>query len=625
MDPRLLRYYNDELKFMREMGGEFARRYPKIAARLGLDAFECADPYVERLLEGFAFLAARIQLKLDAEFPEFTQHLLELVYPDYLAPTPSMAIVQFQPELTEAGLAEGFTLPRDTVLRSLLGKGDRTPCEFRTATDLTLWPIELDEVEYVTNTSVLPDPNLPRTPSPRAGLRFRLRATAGLSFDQILLEDLPLYLRGSDELPMRIYEQLLGNTLAVMVRPLGGEKCAEQMLPASAIGRAGFDSRDALLPEAPQSFSAYRLLHEYFSFSNRFMFVELRGLGQALRRCTGSEVEILVLLKRSELALERKIGPEQFALFCTPAINLFPKRSDRIHVNLRDNEYHVVPDRTRPMDFEVYGVAEVKGYGSGDTDEQVFRPLYGSSDLRLHGDSQAFYTIRRERRVLSERQRQQGPRSSYVGSEVFLSLADAAQAPFRQDLRQVGVETWCTNRDLPMQMPVGVGKTDFTMESGAPVNAVRVIAGPSRPRPSLAEGDTAWRIVSHLSLNYLSLVEADAEQGAAALRELLSLYGDLGDANVRQQIEGVRSVSTRPVIRRISSQGPAAFGRGLEVTVTIDETAFEGTGCFLLGAILAELFARYVSINSFAETVVRTVDRGEIMRWPARTGQRHIL
>jgi type VI secretion system protein ImpG len=218
MDPKFLKYYNSELHFMREMGGEFAKQFPKIAGRLGLDGFECSDPYVERLLEGFSFLAARIQFKLDAEFPSFTQHLLEMVYPHYLAPTPAMAVVQLQPDLSEGALAEGFTVPRQSALRSLIGKGEQTPCEFRTSHDVTLWPLEIAEAEYVTNTLVLPKINKPHLPTAKAGFRLRLRTTAGLTFDKLSLDHLPLYLHGSDEIPMHIYEQILANSVALVLR-----------------------------------------------------------------------------------------------------------------------------------------------------------------------------------------------------------------------------------------------------------------------------------------------------------------------------------------------------------------------------------------------------------------------
>ena len=219
MDPRLLKYYNRELQHIREMGAEFAREFPKIAGRLGMDGLEVADPYVERLLEGFAFVAARVQLKIDAEFPRFTQHLLEIVYPHYLAPLPSMAVAQFSPVLAESGLAEGFVLPRDTALRTILGKGERTACEYRTGQEVVLWPIELTEAKYFGSAGALATIGVERLEGVRAGIRFGLRTTAGLAFDQLSLDRLRLFLKGTDGIPGRIYEQLLGNARRVLVRP----------------------------------------------------------------------------------------------------------------------------------------------------------------------------------------------------------------------------------------------------------------------------------------------------------------------------------------------------------------------------------------------------------------------
>ncbi len=622
MDPRLLKYYNRELQYIREMGGEFAKEYPKIAGRLGLEGFECADPYVERLLEGFAFLAGRVQLKLDAEFPRFTQHLLEAVYPHYLSPTPSMAVVKLQPDLTEGGLAEGFIVPRNTAIRSLLGKGEQTSCEYRTAQDTTLWPLELDQAEYLTTFA---GTELPNIPGAKAAIRLRLRCTAGLKFNKLALDKLPFYLQGVDELPMHLYEQLLGNTLAVVVRPMSKPAPWQEIIEKSSIMPLGFDNDQALLPVGRRSFQGYRLIHEYFAFPARFMFVELHGLGKAVNRCAHDELEIIFLLNRSHSALEKVVNATNFSLFSVPVSNLFPKQCDRIHLTQKDHEFHVVPDRTRPMDFEVHSISAVNGYGTGMEREQHFLPFYASSSLAAQQPEKAFYTSRREPRILSSHQRRSGPRSSYIGSEVFITLVDANEAPFRSDLRQLSVNTLCTNRDLPLQMPIGKGKTDFTLESGAPVDSVRCIAGPSRPKPSWAEGDVTWRLVSHLSLNYLSLTDSDDEQGASALREMLALYGDTAEAPIRNQIDGVRNITSESVVRRLPVSGPLALGRGLEISLILDESAFQGTGVFLLGAVLERFFARYVTMNSFTQTVIKTVERGEIMRWPLRTGQQHVL
>lgn len=624
MDPRILKYYNQELQHLREMGAEFAREFPKIAGRLGLEEFECADPYVERLLEGMGFLAARIQLKLDAEFPRFTRHLLEMVYPGYLSPIPSMAVVQFQPDPGEGSLAGGYTVPRGSVLRSLLGKGDQTACEYRTAHEVTLFPLEIAEAQYFRYGGTVAALDVPSLPGVKAGIRIRIRAAGGLPLAKLPVDKLSFFLRGNDALAMHLYEALIANAAHVVVRPTRSPAPWHEVLPGDVVRRIGFGDDEALLQPGPRAFSGYRLLQEYFAFPARFLFAEIGGLLPAMRRAEGSELDVIVLLGKGDVALENNVDASAFSLFCTPAINLFPKKADRIHLAPREYEYLVLPDRTRPMDYEVYAVTGVVGHGVAGADRD-FLPFYALSDLSRHPEHNAYFSVRREPRILSTRQRTRGPRSSYVGTETFLSIVDADAAPYRSDLRQLSVEALCTNRDLPLQMPVGSGDTDFTTAAGAPVRGVRVLVGPSRPRASSAEGDAAWRIVSHLSLNYLSLTDTDAVQGAAALRELLALYALSGEAAIQKQIEGVKSIGTRPVTRRAPGAGPVGFARGLEVTLTLDESAFEGTGVFLLGAVLEQFFARYVSLNSFTETVVRTVDRGEVARWPARPGRRHVV
>ncbi|WP_322401726.1 type VI secretion system baseplate subunit TssF [Massilia luteola] len=625
-NPRLLRYYSQELQHLREMGGEFAVQYPKIAGRLGLEGFECADPYVERLLEGFAFMAARVQMKIDAEFPRFTQHLSELVYPHFLAPTPSMAIVQLQPDLGNPALNVGYRIARGAAMRSVLGKDDATACEYRTAHDLTLWPIELVEAKFFTHGGAIAGVEARLPANVKAGLRLRLRTTNGAPFSKLALDRLTLHLRGSDEMPGQIYEKLLSAAVGVLVLPGSRPAGKHTLMPKTALRARGFAEDDALLPSGQRSFQGYRLLQEYFAFAQRFLFVELTGLKAAVAACAEQELEIVVLLSRGDARLEQALDHSNFALNCTPVVNLFQRRADRINLSGDQFEYHILPDRTRPMDFEVHQVESVTGYGTGTDAEQEFHPLYSARDLGAASlSSQAFYQIRREPRLLSQRQRQRGPRSSYIGSETFITLVDAQEAPYRHNLRQLGLVVWCTNRDLPLAMPLGVGKTDFILEQGGPVQAVRVLGGPSQPFPSFAEGGVAWRLINQLSLNYLSLADTDPDQGARALRELLALYCHPLDLTSQRQVEGVRSVSSQPITRRMPAPGAITFGRGLEITVTMDDGAFEGAGAFVLGGVLSHFFAQYVSINSFTETVIRTVGRGEIMRWTAAEGACAIL
>ncbi|MDB5815040.1 MAG: vasA [Rhodocyclales bacterium] len=627
MDPRLLRYYNLELQHLREMGAEFARQFPKVAARLGMDGIEVADPYVERLLEGAGFLAARVQLKLDAEFPRFTQRLLEMLHPHYLAPTPSMLIAQFNPILGETNLAKGFTLPRGAPLRSDLGRAagsDGAACEFRTAHEIQLWPLELTQARYFSFAADLPLSKLPLRGRVKGGLRFTLRTTGGLTFNQLSLDRLPLHLGGAQDIAYKLCELIGASTLGALVVPAGTATPAWQhFIPPEKVQLTGFDDEQALLPIKSRGFGGYRLLQEYFSFPERFMFFEVSDLAPALAHAV-TEVEVVILFGQGDAMLESVVDAGNLLLHCTPAINLFHKRADRIHVNDSSHEFHVVPDRTSPLDYEIYELTEVSGHAAGARDEQRFLPFYADyhSDL---GHDNAYYTTRREPRLYSEKQKRTGPRTGYIGSEVFLSLVDPREAPYRTDLRQLSIQSLCTNRDLPILMPLGGGKTDFTLDIAAPVESIRSVRGPSRPYSMLAEGSVAWRLISHLSLNYLSLLDTNREEGASALREMLALYATTGDSGLKRQVDGMKSVSVAPVVARLPFPGPICFGRGLQVTLEVDELAFEGGGAFLFGCVMEHFFARHASINSFTQTELRSLTRGQIMRWGPRCGQRPII
>jgi len=623
MDPRLLQYYNLELQHLREMGAEFAAHFPKIAARLGMHGLEVDDPYVERLLEGVGFLAARVQLKLDAEFPRFTQALLEIVYPHYLAPIPPMLMAQLTPDLNDPSLAGGFKVPRGAALSSAIG-ADAADCEFHTAHDVTMWPIEITSASYFSFAPDLPLNALPVARRIKGGLRIRLKASAGLTFAQTRIDRLCFYLTGRDDVANKLYELCLASGLGTLVVPSKNPPPWHELLPAASIQPVGFGDDEALLPVTLRSFQGYRLLQEYFAFPQRFRFFELSGLARALKRVDANQVELVILLGRGDPTLENVVDASNLALNCTPAVNLFAKRADRIHISESAHEYHVVPDRTRPLDFEVYSVTRVVGHGIGTDSEQEFLPFYTAySSDETHRHS-AYFTTRREPRLMSLTAKRRGPRSSYIGTEVFLSLVDPAQAPFSGDLRQLSIETLCTNRDLALQMAKGTASSDMSLDVAAPVKSTRVIGGPSRPYAPLADGAVSWRAISHLSLNYLSLVQTSPQEGAGALRDLLELYAASADHSARRQIEGIRSVQVARVVRKLQAPGPLAFGRGLQIALQIDELAFEGASAFMLGSVLDRYFARHVSINSFTETVLRSETR-EINRWGQQWGARPTL
>ena len=629
MDPRLLDYYNRELQFAREMGSEFAQAYPRIAARLGIEGLECADPYVERLLEGFAFLAARIQLKLDARHPDFTQHLLELVYPNALAPIPSCAIVELVPDLKEGALQVGALVERGTVLRTPLGKGDRTACEFRTAHAVTLWPLQVAEAKYLSGSGALSAQGIES--QARAAIRLRLKAAPGVSLKSMPLETLTFFVQSTPDIAARIHEQVSADCIGFYVRSARpGERA--HFRSAASIRAVGLEDDEALLPVTRRGFQGYRLLQEYYAFPDRFRFFELSGLREAVSQCEGDELEIFLAMRRVQPALENAIDATCLRLGCTPAINLTRRKTDRIHVTHAKTELHLVADRSRPMDFEIFSIERLQAIGSTGESAIEVLPFYSASHGTDMTQPLSYYTVQRRARLLSARQQQNGTRAAYVGTECFVSIVESRQRQSTGDIRQLEAEALCTNRDLPVQLAVGRGGPDFFVDGGAPVEMVRCIAGPSYPRPSPAFGDTAWKLISQLSLNYLSLEDGSPEEGgqpgsggARMLRGMLALYADPNDAAMARQIEGLRAIRCAPVVRRIPGAGPACYGRGLEVDVTVDEAAFEGTGVMPLFGVLDRFFARYTSLNSFTQTRLRSTVRGEIKTGPVRVGCRQVI
>jgi len=594
-----------------------------------MEGLEVADPYVERLLEGFAFLTARIQLKLEAEYPRLVQHLLEAAYPNFLAPVPAMMIVRLVPDAADPNLLHGARVKRGSTVRSELPRGQNTLCEFRTAHDVQLWPLEIAAVQYFTHAPDLPLAQLPGGQRARGGLRIRLRALGGASFRDLPIDTLAIHIAAADPIAYRLHELVLGNCLGSWVRPPKSDAPSDGWRDAAgSLAALGYRDDEALLPITQRGFSGYRLLQEYAALPQRFLAFAIDDLRTRLARVNGTEAEIVLLFGRGDASLESLVDAASLALFCTPAVNLFPKRLDRIALTPANWEHHAVPDRTRPMDFEVHSIQTVTGFGTGSVAEQQFLPMYANlhTETRSHG---AYYTVRREPRVLSAAQKAHGPRSSYVGQEAYLALVDAHQAPYREDLRQLAVSALCTNRDLPNLLPGGRGDSaadgttsgDWVLDAAGATAQVRCITGPTRPQMRFGDGDLGWSLVSQLSLNYLTIAGDDPARAAAALRSMLALYGPAhDDSGWSKQLDGLVGVQARQVVRRLPMAGPLTFGTGLEITASVDDLAFQGGSAFLLGCLLERFFARHVALNTFSETVLRSTARGEVMRWPARLG-----
>jgi type VI secretion system protein ImpG len=621
VDERLLRLYRDELAYLREVGAEFAHDHPKIAARLGMEGMEVADPYVERLIEGFAFLAARIQLKLEAEQPRLIAHLLESTYPNFLAPVPSMMVARLVVDSSDPNLAKGHPVERGSAIVAETARGKDTRCEYRSAHAMTLWPVEVTSARYFAYAPDLPLARLAAAQGMRGGLRIKLRCGGGLTFAQLRMQELVFFISAAEDVAYRLHELVLGAALGSWVSAEPGA-AAEQWRPAAqSIAAVGLDNPHALLPETPRGFSGHRLLQELAALPQRALFFAVTDLGPRLARVASDEAELVILFSRADAALEPLVDRNSVALHCTPAVNLFHKRLDRIALGAESWEYHAVPDRTRPMDFEVHSIESVVGHGTGREKQREFLPLYAMQHGRLY-DEQSYYTVRREPRRRSERQQLQGTRSAYLGDEVYLSLVDAGHGAYREELRQLSVAAWVTNRDLPALLPIAGG---WRLEAAGPASRVEALVNPTPPVSRRPHGDIGWRLVSQLALNHLSLTGATPEQAAAALRNTLTLYGPPEGAAWARQVDGVHALAARPTVRRLPFEGPLTFGAGVEIVLELDELAYQGVSAFLMASVLERFFARHAAINSFTQLTLRTLQRGVVASWPPRIGAKETV
>jgi type VI secretion system protein ImpG len=630
MDPRLLDYYNQELIYLRESAGEFALAHPKVARRLGLQSGEMTDPYVERLIESFCFMAARMRLKLDAEFPRFTQRLLEVIYPNYVSPTPSMAVARVYPAQTKGDLNEGIVMSRGTTLKTRKPDGERTSCTFRTSQDVALYPLKITGARL---TGVPPDiPRLeryvPAHTQIRGALRLRLRTTNASKIAALRnLDRLPIYLTGDEHVASHLFELVHASGVASIVGEPGAFGDAGQpfaVVASNAVTHEGLGLDQGMLPLTWSRFHGHNLLHEYFACPSRFFFFTLTGLREGLARTRGEEVEIVVLLDRAPHHLESLIDAARFALFCTPVINLFPERLDRIELTDAATEFHLVPKRQFPLDYEVHSVEALHARVTASSDILEFRALYQTlnSDEGNHG---RYFSVRRERRLLSDTTRRYGTRTPYIGTETLVSLVDQHDAPYHEGMRHLSANAWLTNRDLPLLVPRD-GVNDFLQpeDSGEPVASIGLIRAPSTPRAPYADAELAWRLIRQLNFNYLPLEELDHRPGGQGVRDMLRLFLSSDDTEHERQVESLVGVKTHPVTRKLPGSGPLVFGRGVECRLTIDETGFSGTSPYLFGLILEHYLARHVSINSFTQTELLSMQRGRIMRWPVRMGTRGV-
>ena len=604
MSESMLAYYERELTYLRQLGQEFAQSYPKIANRLLLEPGKCDDPHVERLIQSFAFLAARIQRKVDDEFPEITDALLGLLYPHYLAPIPSMSIVEFILDPEQGKLTSGFELPRGTQIFSRPVEG--VQCRFRTCYPLTLWPIEVVAARM--------EPVEPRHWSIKVSgvLRLEIQTVGGSSLSELKVDRLRFYLHGENQLTHGLYEMILNNAVGLRGRFSGGKGGRREVtLPLDSLRPVGFESDEGLLPYPPHAMLGYRLLQEYFIFPQKFLFVDLVGLKDVVGSMSATKLELLIGLDQIPRQ-DQMIDASNFKLSCVPVVNLFDQLAEPIRVDHTQFEYQIVPDVRRPNANEIYSVNSVRMVRPDSEVVHRIEPMYSLKHTSAQ-EAEAIYW---------SATRRESQRKGDLGTEVYISLLDPHFDLSTVTQETLTLEVTCTNRDLPGRLPADDVRGDFELEGAAPVSRIRSLIKPTPTlRPPLSAANR-WRLISHLSLNYLSLSSGSPE----ALREILKLYDFSNSSVIRQQIEGLIHVESRRVVARPSTMGWHGFCRGMEVTLTFDEAKFVGSGAFLFASVLERFLGLYANLNSFVQCVAKSAQREKPIKiWTPRAGDQILL
>jgi type VI secretion system protein ImpG len=595
----LLPYYNAEITYLRRDGGAFARRYPRVGGRLELSADQAADPHVERLIESFALLTARLQRRMDSELPEITAALLGALYPHLVNAIPPLAIARFDVDHDQGQFTTGYEIPIATPLFAQADSG--LTCRFRTCYPVTLWPLEITSAGFESPAQF---EFLDHSADVASVLRLRLKSL-GPKLQELDLRKLRFYLHGDAILVNTIYELLFCHAIRVALLPAAATR--PSYLPPECILPVGFEPADEVIPYPSNALPAYRLLQEYFAFPQKYHFFDLTRLEAGL---SGQTFDILILLDRvppPRLAVDRGA----FVLGCTPIVNLYRKTTEPIRIDHRSHEYRLDPDMRRERTTEIHSILSVSAASNPAEEAHVVDPFYSFRHC-LDG---------RARRAFWYARRMPTGREDLPGTDVLMSFVDLDFNPMMPPHQVVYAHALCTNRNFAAQLPAGAA---LQIEGSAPLKGIVCLDKPTAAIYPPLGGRTLWYLISNLSLNYLSL--SGGGGSLEALREILRVYSFSDQPSTHQQVQGVREMSCRRVTSRIGREPWRGFCQGTEVTLTFDESLYVGKGAFLLGSVLNRFLPLYASINSFTQLIVRSEQReGEWKRWPAMAGLQQVL
>ncbi|HEU4620965.1 MAG TPA: type VI secretion system baseplate subunit TssF [Burkholderiaceae bacterium] len=605
----LLPYYERELSFLRSYSREFAQQYPKAAGRLLMSGEVCEDPHVERMIEAVALMNARISKKLEDDYPEFTEALLEVMFPQYLRTFPSCSIARFDGGPALAQMTSATVIPRGTTLLSRPVRG--VPCTFRTAYDITLAPVRVASARFDSIVSAPEGVRLASKSQAHLAIEFSLLGDAA-QWSTLKLDRLRVFLDGEPSFAATLRDALLKRCIACHVEPAGSKRwVALNHVPLQSVG---FDDEHALIDIPPQSHPAYRLLTEYFAFPEKFNFVDipLDAIVATLPGGTrGFTLHFVLTDIRSDSAAARVLdafGPQHIRLGCTPVVNLFAQRGDPIRVTHEAAHYPVVADARRAHAFEVYSIDRVKLVKHTPQGESIveFRPFYS---LR-HGESvkaQGHYWFAHRDELVARRS---------PGYELEISIVDIDFDPALPATETLSLELTCCNRDLPSSLAYGAPGGDLFIE-GAMAREVNLLRKPTAPLRFERGQGARWRLVSQLALNRLSITQT----GLSAFKEILKLHDLPRSPASMRLIEAIVGIEHKPTTAWLAGNPFATIVRGIEVRLSVEEEGLVGIGVHLFGEVLSRFLGLYVQANSFTQLVIvssRTSD--EILRCSPRSG-----
>lgn len=655
MNDKLFDYYNKELIAIRELAKEFAARYPKVAARLDMHDTEISDPYVERLLEGVSFLTARTQLKIDAEYPRFVQRIMEVLYPQFLTQTPSSAIVALSVSHKQT-LNVLHQVNRQQTISSLPLKEihDNISCQYSVTQALELTPLTIHAATYTHSLGYLPNAlQLNRKAVEYSALRLDFAlAIDGLCSD-LIPEKLPIYLGSELAKSSQLLNLLMNHCDKVLCHSFENPQAwyYEIKQPPKQLG---FEESQALSFNLSKNVAALRLIQEYIQLPEKFLFIEQAGIKAAIKHSEqqglfpskAEQIEEVVsengvnkrivgfqkryfsvtfIFNKQIEGLDALIKAEDFALNATPVVNLFQKPGIRFAVDIQDTQFHVVPDRTQPLNYEIYAIEQVKGFDFQNNLRTTFRPIYQvNHDQPSSSHKYAFLSMLRQARVPSEKYHQEGGRTSYLGSEAFLSIVDQSKPLVDEHIHQLAVDAWCTNRDLPLLMARSK-TTDFLIDNALPVESIKIISKLTRPKEAVDEHTSLWALLNLLNLNLVSLSKLDADTNIAYFKELLLSFPHEKSNLYRQQVNAIDSITVSPTSRIVRQHNYSGVVRGISVHLLIDEGRMGGIHPYLFGSILNHYLQMTVSINSFVKLTIELLQSHDSITWPIQDGERALL